>query len=296
MLSATFHAAIIGAIILFAMLTDTSDQPAPHVLELVAGAGDNYGATEAPALGVPDGVKLDLPPMPTPKAEPAPAPEPTPAVAVEPVQPEPTPITPAPAPPPTPPKATVVPKKAPPTFKQIIQRKVWASEWRAKQQIKKERAEEAKRLKKEEFDRLQREKAAAATKARRSGTTHVSHIDAQGIADGVIGGSTANKTGGAGGRAMTASGALLDQYYAMLKERIRNAIDKPPGISDQLEVSIAFHIAADGHLYGARVSHSSGSTEWDQAVLTAFGQVSMPEHPEHRDDFLELTFRTKDED
>lgn len=295
-LSATFHAAIVAVIVLFAMFTAQPERSSTKVLELVAGAGDNYAATVAPALGSPEGVKLNLPRMPvvTPAPEPAPEPPaPTPPVAVQPVEPAPTPVTRAPSPPRT---ATVVTKKAAPTFKREFQQKVWAAQWRARQQIKRERAAEERRRREEELERLKHEKALAAARARRAGSVHVASIDAKGIAAGVLGGSTANSKGGAGGHALTASGPVLDAYYAMLMERIRNAIDKPPGISDQLAVTIAFHISPEGRLWGARVAQSSGNAAWDQAVLAAFSVVTMPEQPEHKDDYLELIFKTKDQD
>jgi colicin import membrane protein len=146
-------------------------------------------------------------------------------------------------------------------------------------------------LKKEEYDRQQRAKIAAA-----KGGTRVSHIDAEGIAKGVVGGSAENKVGGAGGKALTADGAVTERYFALLKEKVRNAIDKPPGVSDELSVTIVVHISASGRLSGAHVTRSSGNEEWDRAVIAAFGRVSMPEHPEHKGEDLELEFRTKDAD
>ena len=292
MLSATFHGLIIGAIFFFAMLADQSDKPTPKVLELVAGEGDNYGATAAPALGTPDGVKLQIPklaklkPLPTPAPEPVvqPEPEPTPP----PQLPAPEPVKP-PTTKPTPPKPTPAPTKqateqTAPNFKRQILRKVWAADARAKKEVAKERAEEAKRLKAEE----------AARKARAA--SHVEHIDAEGIAKGVMGGSTENKVGGAGGKALTRQeGELLDAYFAMLKQRVLNALVKPPGISD-LVATVVFTIHADGRITGVRIKNSSGSDEWDRAVVEAFNRVQMPEYPEHKSDEFELDVKTKDVD
>ncbi|PTX94195.1 cell envelope integrity protein TolA [Opitutus sp. ER46] len=297
LLSATFHALIIGVAVFFAMMTDQRLKKPPQVLELVAGEGDNFAATEAPKLGTPGGLKIDVQPMPTPKA--APEPEPAP-VEVAPVPPAPV-VEPAPTP-----KVTPAPKeKAPtpkptetvPNFKKQLLRKVWAADAKAKKEVAKQRAEEAKRLKKEEFDRMQREKSAKAASAKKSGSGSgkVSHIDTEGIAKGVIGGSANNKIGGAGGKALTSNGgALTDRYFAMLKQRVLNALEKPPGVSDDLEVEVVVTISASGRLSGARVIKSSGSDEFDRAVIAAFGRVTMPEHPEKRTEELELTFRTKD--
>jgi colicin import membrane protein len=112
----------------------------------------------------------------------------------------------------------------------------------------------------------------------------------------VVGGSADNKVGGAGGKALVASGALMDRYFAMLKQKVRDAIDKPPGVSDDLTVTVVVHISASGRLSGAHVVKSSGNEEFDRAVIAAFSHVSMPEHPEHKNEDLELEFRTKDED
>ncbi len=292
MLSATFHALIIGAVFFVAMIADQQDKPTPRVLELVAGEGDNYAATAAPALGNPGGVKLQLPklaklkPLPLPPPEPVQAePEPSP-----PVIPAPEPVKPAPVKPtPAPPKPAT--DQSVPNFKRQIQRKVWAADARAKKEVAKERAAEKKRLEKEAYDRL---KAKAADRKTAS-ASRVEHIDAEGIAKGVLGGSTENKVGGAGGKALTRQeGELLDAYFAMLKQRVLTALEKPPGISDQLVATVVFTIHADGRISGVRIKNSSGSDEWDRAVVDAFAHVQMPEFPEHKTDDFELEVRTKD--
>lgn len=294
MLSATFHGLIIGAIFFFAMMADQRDKTPPKVLELVAGEGDNYGATAAPALGTPDGVKLQIPklaklkPLPLPTPEPAvePEPEPTPPPQI----PVPEPVKPAPVKPepkPTPAPAKKAPEQTTPNFRRQILHKVWAADARAKKEVAKERAAEAKRLKAEE----------AARKARATAAARVQHIDAEGIAKGVLGGSTENKVGGAGGKALTRQdGDLLDAYFAMLKQRVLNALVKPPGISDQLVATVVFTIHADGRITGVRIKNSSGSDEWDRAVVEAFSHVQMPEYPEHKSDEFELDMKTKDVD
>lgn len=280
---------------MFTLDSCNTDTKAPKVLELVAGEGDNYGATVAPRLGSPDAVKLDLPPMPTPRpapqVQPAPA-EPAPPVVKPVVEAPPPKVTPAPKPPPKLPVAT---KKEPdviPNFTKQIKRKVIAAEWRARREVARERAAEEKRQKELERQRAAREKAAAA-----KSTPRVPHIDGKGIAKGVIGGSTENMTSGAGGRALVANeGAVTERYYALLKEKVRNALDKPAGLSDDLVATIDFHISASGRISEVQVVKSSGSPEWDRAVVAAFNRVTMPEHPEHKGEDLELDFRTKEAD
>lgn len=292
-LSATFHAVLIGTACLLT-LDSCQDKQRPKILELVAGEGDNYGATEAPKLGTPGGVKVDVPAIPEPK-RPEPQPE------IKPPAPEPEPVvTPAPTPPPpkTPPPKTPPPKTPPkkdpdaiPNFSKQITRKVIRAESKAKAQVKKERDAEAKRLAKEEFDRRQREKVASAKGA----NVRVQHIDGEGIAKGVVGGSVKNKTGGAGGTALQRDdGPITEAYYAMLVQRVKAALDKPPGLSDNLTVGIAFTISASGQISNVRVESSSGSSEWDDAVVAAFRRISMPAHPLHRSEELELSFRTNE--
>jgi colicin import membrane protein len=294
-LSATFHAIVIGAACLFT-LDSCQDKATPHVLELVAGEGDNYGATEAPKLGTPGGVKVDIPTPPEPKLPEPKAPEPK----VEPTPPPPEPksepppvVTPAPTPKPTPkPPPKTPPKKDPdaiPNFSKQITRRVIRADSQAKREIKKEREAEAKRLAKEEYDRRQREKLASAKGSR------VQHIDTEGIVNGVVGGSENNKVGGAGGKALQRDEAsVMDAYDSLLQQRVKAAIDKPPGVSDNLTVTISFTISASGRISNVRVETSSGSQLWDDAVVAAFHRVTMPPHPLHHSEDLELSFRTND--
>ncbi|OYV01699.1 MAG: cell envelope biogenesis protein TolA, partial [Verrucomicrobiales bacterium VVV1] len=93
MLSLTLHGAVVALALFLSYAVSQKAKNAPKVFELVAGAGDNYMATEAPALGVPGGVKLELPTPPAPKPEPV---APAPPAAVKETVPEPSPITPAP--------------------------------------------------------------------------------------------------------------------------------------------------------------------------------------------------------
>ncbi len=297
MLSATFHAAVIGMAMIFAIGTCQRDKTPSPVLELVAGEGDNYGATEAPKLGVENGSKLDMSaslpaPMPEPAVIPL-APEPAP----EPAKPEP------PAPTPTPPEPKKeTPKEAPkpapkqPTMSKKLLTQVYNAKAKAMKEAAKERAAEEKRLaqmSKEEFDK--RNKAAAARGP--ASSAKGPRIDAEGIRSGVVGGSSANKTGGAGGKALTAAQAeLIDQYFAMLKQRVLRALDKPPGVSDNLSVTIVGYLSATGKLSNIRVVQSSGSEEFDHAAVAAFSRVTMPERPDHKGEEFELILKTKDVD
>jgi colicin import membrane protein len=288
LLSAALHVLVAGLILLFTFGM-TRESEMPQIIELVAGEGDNFAAAEAPALGGPGGIKVNIPNAP----EPAPAP-PEPVTPVTPVA---SPILPAPAPKAAP--APAPPKPADPNS--IVKDMRWAqikAESRAKMQLAREKAAEKKRLEEEkkrmtkaQFDAANRAKAAAAGKP---APVKVAKIDAEGIAKGVVGGSTANRVGGAGGKALRSDATLLEGYFALLKQRVRAELTGLAGMDDRLTVDVLVRISAAGVLSNPRVKKSSGNAEFDNAVLAALRRVRMPEHPEKKSEELELTFRTRD--
>lgn len=307
MLSAALHAAVALALFLGYLVSEQAAKRVPKVLELVAGEGDNYMATEAPALGVPGGLKVPIPDIPAEKPAP---PEPSPVQAAP---PEPIPEPVVQKAPPVVEKKPVVEKapvnaKAPskeelnPNFAKDVKR---IQDKRFNRLETKRKAEEArkakeeelkkKRMTKEEFDRQNRAEAAA---KKNGGSVKVSKIDAEGIAKGVVGGSTANKIGGAGGKALTRDeGDALDLYFSLLKQKLKEALDKPPGLSDSLVATAEVRIGADGSLSGARIKRSSGSSEFDEAVLQAIARVrSIGAKPDGKSEVLNIPFRMREED
>lgn len=281
MLSATLHGAAVIIALLFGYVT-RSDDPPEKILELVAGVGDNYMATEAPALGTSEGLKSNVPKV----AEPKPSPP-------EPVRQEAPPAPPTPTPPTTTP--TTPPEKPLPDFAKQVRRNIIVGESKAKQQIKKEQAvekkraeEEAKKISKEEYDRTHSPKNNPPPKV---ATNKSPKVDAEGIAKGVVGGSTANKVGGAGGKALTSDNSdVLAAYEKMFRDRLRREFVAPPGLSDRLKVEIEVRSNADGSLTGARVVTSSGSAEYDRAVLDAIRSVKMPARPDKKGQSVSFIF------
>ena len=296
--SVVLHSLVVAVLLLAAYSKSFESKPATKVFELVAGEGDNFAATEAPALGSPGGIKLSVPSPPVPRPEPV-APEVT---KPEPVPEKPIPTPPVPTPPiPTPPVpkppmpvAPPVPKQEPvksPTEPKPTSSKTKTMAWEAirseskiKTQIARDKAAEKKRLEQE----AKVAKAAAASAPR---------VDVEGIVKGVQGGSTANKEGGAGGKALVRSdGPVMEAYFGMLRDRLLKALDKPPGLSDTLVAEAEFRIGADGSIRGAKIISPSGSVEFDRAVLEAYSRVRMPARPDGKSSVQTARFRTKDLD
>jgi len=295
--SVVLHSLVVAVLLLAAYSKSFESKPATKVFELVAGEGDNFAATEAPALGSPGGIKLSVPSPPVPRPEPvapevtkpAPVPEkpvPTPPIPTPPVPKPPIPVAP-PVPKQEPVKSPTEPKPTTSKTKTMAEQMRWEairSESKIKTQIARDKAAEKKRLEQE----AKVAKAAAASAPR---------VDVEGIVKGVQGGSTANKEGGAGGKALVRSdGPVMEAYFGMLRDRLLKALDKPPGLSDTLVAEAEFRIGADGSIRGAKIISPSGSVEFDRAVLEAYSRVRMPARPDGKSTVQTARFRTKDLD
>lgn len=295
--SVVLHSLVVAVLLLAAYSKSFESKPATKVFELVAGEGDNFAATEAPALGSPGGIKLSVPSPPVPRPEPVapevtkpePVPEkpvPTPPIPTPPVPKPPIPVAP-PVPKQEPVKSPTEPKPTTSKTKTMAEQMRWEairSESKIKTQIARDKAAEKKRLEQE----AKVAKAAAASAPR---------VDVEGIVKGVQGGSTANKEGGAGGKALVRSdGPVMEAYFGMLRDRLLKALDKPPGLSDTLVAEAEFRIGADGSIRGAKIISPSGSVEFDRAVLEAYSRVRMPARPDGKSTVQTARFRTKDLD
>jgi len=277
LVSAFLHASVVALLLLFVAINQRKTEDAPTIFELVAGEGNNYAAREAPALGEPQAkgmeptVKLPVP-VPVRPVEPEP-----PQAVIEPVEvaPAPVPVQPVKTPP------TAKPNTPPPPnfvrdIKRLsekraanIERKHKADQKVAAERARKEAELQAKRMSKEEFDRLNaKQKSAASSKT----PVKVPSI-AEGIRGGVAGGSTANSTGGAGGKAMERGEMdLTDAYVALILQRIRQSMEQA-NFSDQLSVRLQFSVSPSGTVNGVGILESSGSNEFDRAVLEAFRTI-----------------------
>jgi colicin import membrane protein len=260
-LSAVLHGGVIALVLFFSYAASNVVKDEPKVLELVAGGGDNYAATAAPALGSPGGVKLQQPPAPRPE------PVPTPRARAEapPIQSAPEPARAKPA----------KPVDLVADLKRVEARR------EKRLEAKYEKAREAE---------LKRE--AAAAKA-----DHVAHIDAEGIKEGVLGGSTENKVGGAGGNALTREeGSELEAYFQMLTNRVRENAVPIEGVSDTLEARVEFMLAADGTISHVRILKSSGNSDFDSSALEAVAQThSIGPRPDGRSDTRTMLYKLHNE-
>jgi colicin import membrane protein len=255
-LSATIHAAVAGLVLFFSYAATSVVTDTPKVFEMVAGEGANYMATVAPALGIP-------------KAAPSPA---KPKAEAAPIQPAPEAVPMAAAP--------AKPQDLASRLKRVERQREAHLEWKYQQ--------EQKRLAEEE-----RRKELAEAKAQRQ---KAAHIDGEGIAQGVVGGSTENKTGGAGGKALTREEASeMDAYFSELLLKIKEALVAPEGVSDTLAAGVEFYLSADGSRSSPRIYRSSGNAEFDRAVIEACEHAhSIGSRPDGKSETIQLTVHLRD--
>ena len=300
--SAVLHAVLAALVLWFTWSQTKTVKDSPPIFELVAGEGDNFAATEAPALGVEGGIKLEIPEPPAPSPSP---------VEAAPSEPDPSPVAAATSPvepvaPPVKPTTTPVKEYKPVNMAKMVDRiadkraaniekKLKAEQERAE---KAEAAAKAKTMTKAEFDRQNKNKSLAAQKPGSSGTgTSLKKIDSEGIAKGVAGGSTANKTGGAGGKALTRQDIELSEaYISLLIQRLKQAHQKPDGLSDLLEATVKFRLTSSGAVTNVTIVSSSRNPEYDQSVLAAFRRISLPPPPANlKTNDYTITFKMRED-
>ena len=258
-LSLMLHGVAVGLVVLLTYFATQRESAPPVIFELVAGPPTAPDELVAPALGnSANPVKLTVP-----KVEP-PAPQPVKTVETRPAAEE------------TIPAATAKPKPATSITKELK---------------KSERLSYQDYLKKHPIPK--QPKPAPAQRG-----ANVPRIDAEGIADGVRGGSTANKRGGGGGNALTREQqSELNTYISFLLSELKAAHEPPPGVSDQLEARVTFEISADGTISNPRIARSSGNRDFDDSVLAAFRKVRpIGPTPNGKGDTWTVTFRMKDTD
>ena len=187
--SCLLHGSVVAAILLLAFLANQAVVNKPKIFELVAGAGDNYAATEAPAIGIPGGIKVNLPaPTVAEVHEPAP-----PVPLAEPARVEPVPVArPKPVPAKTKPSTKPIPKTDEiPNFTRTVERTAHRRAARLEARYKRElEAEQRKKMSYEAYLKAHGGKLPSSP--------------GEGVREGVVGGSQPRtRKGGAGGKALT---------------------------------------------------------------------------------------------
>ncbi len=307
-LSATIHGLILGLLLFLTLVVGERVVPQTKIFELVAGEGDDFMATEAPAgseagqaesgeinFTTPTEVPTWTPPAPDPEPA-APAPPPTPVSRVEPTPAEPVKpvVKPEPVTPPV------------PNFTRQINRKLANEKKKADREIQKQREADTRAAKERElaskrmsYDEFAKSTGKSSSRSTAGGGTGAPgpRVDASGIKKGVTGGTGAGSKG-AGGTALSASaeGSAMERYFSMLRSRLRENHEKPGGLSDLLNAEVQFTIAANGSISGVRIVRSSGNSDFDQSVIEAFSRVSMPARPDGKTDTIKLVFRMKELD
>ena len=266
-LSLSLHGFVVAALVLFTWFTALRHKEAPVIFELVAGPPTNPEALEAPALGnTTSPIKLEIP-----------------KVELVPTMPEPEPVVESPPEP--------VPPKPAPKAKPKEPEKPKADTSLAKE------VKQAQRMSYQEYLRKHPTPKQTATIKPSTKPAKIPKIDAQGIAQGVKGGSTANTKGGGGGKALTREQQdAMNTYISMLIQELKRAHEPPPGVSDRLEARVTFDITASGAILNPRIVKSSGDKEFDQSVIAAFLRMrSIGPTPNRRSDTWTVTFKMRDE-
>lgn len=268
--SLTLHSIVAALIVFFTYYSVWRQGPPPVIFELVAGPPTAPDELVAPALG------NSLTPV---KAE-------QPKVEPKPVQPEPKveePVQTVKAVE-TPPVSEVVPPPPKPKPK-------------ADTSLLKVMKNSQKMSYRDYLKKHPTPKPSSQTASAKPRTGNVPKIDAEGIAQGVKGGSITNKRGGGGGKALTREEqSLLNTYYSLLISALKRAHVPPPGVNDKLEAKVTFDITGGGHILNPRIAVSSGDRDFDESVLDAFRNVgSVGRTPNGKSDTLTVVFRMRDE-
>lgn len=307
--SVTVHGALIGVMLLLAVVVHEKLEEPRDFFEMVGGDGNNYMATEAPGGGeVGEVTSADL--FQAPKVPVAKIP---PAVEPEPAAEEPTPVAPVPPPrevvtavAPVAPKAPEVPKA--PNLAQDFKRKVAqqkkkdeaASKKRleAEARAAKEAALKDKRMTHADFVKENAAKAGAGAKSTSTAANPGKRINVNSLSANGPGGPGTGNAPGAGGPALArAQQDALDSYFAMLIQMLKRNHEKPEGLSDLLSADVSFRIGADGTISQVTITRSSGNPDFDRSVLAAFARTgTIGPRPDKKSDTSRLTFRMKEVD
>lgn len=299
--SAGIHVFLIGLLLFATYVVFPKKEETPVVFELVAGEGEDFSATEAPAGD--EGGRAATGEIAMPRLTPVPVWTP-PAPVAPPTPPPPTPVAPVPPTPVTP--VSSVPTPPTPNFARQLKATIRQEQRKVECELKQKREAEAREAKAAEqaakrvsYEEFAKANAGKSNPSQRTTTTATSaktgpRLDPDAIKRGVAG-ATGAGAAGAGGKELTAAEReRMKAYFAMLIQRLRDAHVKPDGLSDLLSADVSFTVTAGGAVAGARITRSSGNADFDRSVLDAFSRVRMPARPDGKTDAQELTFRIRE--
>ena len=222
--------------------------PAPKIMELVAGPGDNYMATAATKLGSENGIEVNLPAVPIAATPTPPAPDPTPAetAPMSPADPVPVEVV-----PPTPKAASKTSKSTTKPTPNPMAKSITKGEIHAESAAK----QHEMRLERE------RKKAAAAAAKKLAAANYAKYMAGQqgqavkGKAGGVAAGTSMGD--GAGGHALTAEQMdAMAAWIALLSQRWRDGFVPPPDFDQKMLAHVSFHVSASGSISSIHVTGS----------------------------------------
>jgi TonB family protein len=272
-LSLALHIGVVLAIVTLAFVAQQGRPTPVQVFELVAGPPTDLTATEAPALGTPEGqleVKIhDIPVNSTPAEESEPMLKPEPTAKPEPtVKPEPI----------TKPEAPVKVEKTPTETAPAVTTPSVRPDKKAadKAPASKNSSKTGPIISYKEF--VKKHGTPTPSKSTTSGSSRggmkAPQLKTHGIPDGVVGGSSRSH-GGGGGKALTAAEhSAFDAYTRRLEIVLKQNHQEPPGLSELLSADVECSIAGDGTIYSVRVVRSSGNASFDQSWVETFIRVS----------------------
>lgn len=286
-------AAIVAGLSLYIAQVQSQQRP-PVIFDLVAGPPTAPDELVAAKLGNTLTAPKITPPADAPVRQPEVAPQPDPVVETVKTPPPEDVI-------PTPPKETPKPKqkvKDVPKPKEPLTKEAKAVVDKMKNKQLVSYLNEKRKIDREIAKQEAARKAAEARAAKAN--AGVKGVDVEGIKEGVLGGSTANKRGGGGGKALSREEAdELLVYQTLLKNELKPIFDelKPTGVSDSLTADISFLMTANGEFGNVRVARSSGNAEFDQAALASFKKLAWGKRrPDGKTSTWVLTFRMRDVD
>jgi TonB family protein len=128
----------------------------------------------------------------------------------------------------------------------------------------------------------------------RTATTSVSavapvpHLDGQSIASALRGAAAEEQ-----GRAANASDGTDARYQTLLESTLAEALERVPGLEDELRAEAEFQLLPSGHATGARLTRRSGSDRFDAAILGAIRDLALPPPPQGFPLTQRLPFHTR---